>query len=202
MRCTFTVDRFASGRSCIGDNVPDDYQMSFQKDGRDTNQNLNVVELAMHKWRGENSRPFLFAILCDGTILCYRGFDYDDKLRFSRVDFDYTKGRMPEKTQNQRITTFERVGDCQGLFLSGSRPTWFMKSRERFQIHPQLCDGPICGFTAVHTSYCEHGFIYASQGAVKLCQLPPLSYDHHWPIQKVFNNLQHLSLCSLDGDSA
>ncbi|PWA83154.1 cleavage and polyadenylation specificity factor [Artemisia annua] len=89
------------------------------------------------------------------VLLHPHGESASSVLRFSRVNFDYTKGNMSETTQIPHITTFEK-----------------------------LCDGPIYGFAALDTSYSKHGFIYASQGVVKVCQLPSLSYDHYWPVEK------------------
>ncbi|KAL0359010.1 UNVERIFIED_CONTAM: Cleavage and polyadenylation specificity factor subunit [Sesamum angustifolium] len=61
-----------------------------------------------------------------------------------------------------------------------------MMFRERLRIHPQVCDGPIVAFTVLHNVNCNHGFyIYTSEGALKICQLPALSYDNYWPVQKI-----------------
>ncbi|XP_076889541.1 cleavage and polyadenylation specificity factor subunit 1-like [Bidens hawaiensis] len=205
--CVFSVESFVSGRPFIGDNL-------FQESSNESQkyQNMKVVELAMHRWHGENSRPFLFGILTDGTILCYHAYMYEGSetasksqpvngqsssnpgtsrlknLRLSRVSLDsYTREEMSTETRFPRITMFKNVGGCPGFFLSGSRPAWFMKFRERIRIHPQLCDGPIIAFTVLHNMYCNHGFIYVtSQGTLKICQLPSLlSYDNHWPVQKI-----------------
>ncbi|KAJ0713950.1 putative cleavage/polyadenylation specificity factor, A subunit [Helianthus annuus] len=199
--CVFSVDSFVSGRLFIGDNL---FQESSD-DSQKLSQNMKVVELAMHRWHGENSRPFLFGILTDGTILCYHAYMYEEgsenasksqpintsrlkNLRFSRVSLDtYTREEMSAETHFPRITMFKNVGGCPGFFLSGSRPAWFMKFRERIRIHPQLCDGPIIAFTVLHNVYCNHGFIYVtSQGTLKICQLPSLlAYDNYWPVQKI-----------------
>ncbi|XP_076921796.1 cleavage and polyadenylation specificity factor subunit 1-like isoform X1 [Bidens hawaiensis] len=205
--CVYSVESFVSGRPFIGDNL-------FQESSNESQkyQNMKVVELAMHRWHGENSRPFLFGILTDGTILCYHAYMYEGSeaasksqpvngqsssspgtsrlknLRFSRVSLDtYTREEMSTETRFPRITMFKNIGGCPGFFLSGSRPAWFMKFRERIRIHPQLCDGPIIAFTVLHNMYCNHGFIYVtSQGTLKICQLPSLlSYDNHWLVQKI-----------------
>ncbi|KAI3735197.1 hypothetical protein L6452_14687 [Arctium lappa] len=223
--CVFSVDSFVSGRIYLGDDLfqessDDSQKLSKNSEGaghgrKDNNQNLKVVELAMHRWPGENTRPFLFGILADGTILCYHAYLYEGlenasksevvsiqsssnpsgasasrlkNLRFSRVPLDtYTREEMSAETPFPRITMFKNVGGYPGFFLSGSRPTWFMKFRERLRIHPQLCDGPIIAFTVLHNMYCNHGFIYVtSQGTLKICQLPSLlSYDNYWPVQKI-----------------
>ncbi|KAK9049028.1 hypothetical protein SSX86_032005 [Deinandra increscens subsp. villosa] len=214
--CVFSVDSFVSGRGFIGDNLfqefPEDSQKLSKSNSSDSSQNMKVVELAMHRWHGENSRPFLFGILTDGTILCYHAYMYEgsenasksqtvngqsssnpsasrlNNLRFSRVSLDTcTREEMSTETHFPRITMFKNVGGCPGFFLSGSRPAWFMKFRERIRIHPQLCDGPIIAFTVLHNMYCNHGFIYVtSQGTLKICQLPSLlSYDNYWPVQKI-----------------
>ncbi|KAI3817931.1 hypothetical protein L1987_11731 [Smallanthus sonchifolius] len=214
--CVFSVVSFVSGRVFIGDNLfqepSDDSQKLSKSNSKDSSHNMKVVELAMHRWHGENSRPFLFGILTDGTILCYHAYMYEGSenasksqpnndqsssnpsasrlknLRFSRVSLDtYTREEMLTETHFPRITMFKNIGGCPGFFLSGSRPAWFMKFRERIRIHPQLCDGPIIAFTVLHNMYCNHGFIYVtSQGTLKICQLPSLlSYDNYWPVQKI-----------------
>lgn len=214
--CVFSVDSFASGRIFIGDNLfhesSDDSQKASQNNRKDNSQNLKVVELAMHRWHGENSRPFLFGILTDGTILCYHAYLYEGSenaskgevvngqssstpsasrlknLRLSRISLDtYTREEISAENSIPRITMFKNVGGYPGFFLSGSRPTWFMNLRERLRIHPQLCDGPIIAFTVLHNMYCNHGFIYVTaQGSLKICQLPSsLSYDNYWPVQKI-----------------
>ncbi|XP_071686240.1 cleavage and polyadenylation specificity factor subunit 1 isoform X2 [Rutidosis leptorrhynchoides] len=214
--CVYTVHSFVSGRNFIGDNLfQDSSEKIFNNNSKDNSQNMKVVELAMHRWHGENSRPFLFGILTDGTILCYHAYLYEGSenasrsesvndqsslnlsgtsasrlknLRFSRVPLDtYTREEMSAETPFPRMNMFKNVGGYPGFFLSGSRPTWFMKFRERLRIHPQLCDGPIIAFTVLHNMYCNHGFIYVtSQGSLKICQLPSLlSYDNYWPVQKI-----------------
>lgn len=156
--CVYSVESFVSGRPFIGDNL-------FQESSNESQkyQNMKVVELAMHRWHGENSRPFLFGILTDGTILCYHAYMYEGletasksqpvngqsssspgtsrlkNLRFSRVSLDtYTREEMSTETRFPRITMFKNIGGCPGFFLSGSRPAWFMKFRERIRIHPQV----------------------------------------------------------------
>uniref|UniRef100_A0A5B6ZUE1 Cleavage and polyadenylation specificity factor 160 kDa subunit n=2 Tax=Davidia involucrata TaxID=16924 RepID=A0A5B6ZUE1_DAVIN len=226
--CVFSVDKFVSGKTCLVDtfiqepsndplNILNKNPEELAGQGRKENtQNMKVVELAMQRWSGQHSRPFLFGILTDGTILCYHAYLFEGSenapkndeaisvqnsvnlssisasrlrnLRFIRVPLDtYTREETSSGAQCQRITIFKNVGGCQGLFLSGSRPTWFMVFRERLRVHPQLCDGPIVAFTVLHNMNCSHGLIYVtSQGTLKICQLPSVSsYDNHWPVQKI-----------------
>ncbi|KAL3524193.1 hypothetical protein ACH5RR_017027 [Cinchona calisaya] len=223
----FSMDKFASGRTNLVDSFipqPADTTQEVVKitddataHGRKENiTNIRVVELAMHRWAGKHSRPFLFGILSDGTILCYHAYVFessdtgskDEKainsqnsgnlssmsgsrfrnLRFVRVSLDtYARDEMPSGTLPKHFSIFKNVGGFQGLYLSGSRPAWFMMFRERLRVHPQLCDGPIVAFTVLHNVNCNHGFIYVtSQGTLKICQLPSfLSYDNYWPVQKI-----------------
>ncbi|KAL7147541.1 hypothetical protein ABFS83_06G114300 [Erythranthe nasuta] len=212
----FSVDKFVSGKSHILDTFfhgpANDPVKLMNKDpenvgrGRkETAHNIKVVELCMQRWDAEQSRPFLFGILSDGSILCYHAYIYEDSdnasktdlgsisssrlrnLRFVRVCLDsYAREETPSGTSSQRISVFKNVGGLQGLFLSGSSPAWFMMFRERLRIHPQVCDGPIVAFTVLHNVNCNHGFIcITSEGALKICQLPALSYDNYWPVQKV-----------------
>lgn len=208
----FSVEKM-SGKNNLIDTI---MRKDSAEEGRKVNtQNMNVVELAMQRWSGQHSRPFLFAILSDGTILCYHAYLFEGQetasridssgqnsvnlssisasrlrnLRFVRVSLD-TYAREENSTgnyYNKRITIFKNVGGHQGLFLSGSRPTWFMVFRERLRVHPQLCDGSIVAFTVLHNVNCNHGLIYVtSQGLLKICQLPSAtSYDNYWPVQKI-----------------
>ncbi|XP_022736191.1 cleavage and polyadenylation specificity factor subunit 1 isoform X2 [Durio zibethinus] len=215
--CVFFVENFASGRT----NLVDSYsQESFEDSekvinksseklngqGRKENvHNMKVVELAMQRWSGNYSCPFLFGILTDGTILCYHAYLFegpenpskvDDSvsaqnsvslsninasrlrnLRFIRISLDaYTREETANGTLSQRITIFKNISGYQGFFLSGSRPAWFMVFRQRLRVHPQLCDGSIVAFTVLHNVNCNHGFIYVtSQGILKICIMPSAS---------------------------
>ncbi|KAL3650446.1 hypothetical protein CASFOL_006849 [Castilleja foliolosa] len=216
LSCVFSVDKLVSGKSYVQDTfshdplkLGDKYSEDV-KNGRKekTPHGIRVVELSMQRWGGEHSRPFLFALLSDGSILCYHAYIYEvsenaskaegnlssisasrlRNLRFARVALDtYAREDAPSGTSSQRITVFKNVGGLQGFYLSGSRPAWFMVFRERIRLHPQVCDGPIAAFTVLHNVNCNHGFIYiTSEGALKICQLPSLSsYDNYWPVQKI-----------------
>ncbi|KAK1394328.1 Cleavage and polyadenylation specificity factor subunit 1 [Heracleum sosnowskyi] len=213
--CVFSLDNFESGKAFLGDTFVQESSNGSEKylrknseeteNGRkENNQRMKVVELAMHRWSGQHSRPFLFGILADGSVLCYQAYLYEGlessikveevvpghdsvnlnntsssrlkNLRFARVPLDtYIKEEISPETPYPRITTFKNVGGFPGLFLAGSRPMWFMIFRERLRIHPQLCDGPIAAFTVLHNVYCNHGIIYVTQqGTLKICQLPSL----------------------------
>ncbi|XP_015877866.3 cleavage and polyadenylation specificity factor subunit 1 isoform X1 [Ziziphus jujuba] len=226
--CVFSVEKFISGKMNLLDTLVEEQSKDPQKlmnrssedvsgQARKENvQNMKIVELAMQRWSGQHSRPFLFGILSDGTILCYHAYLFEGpesasktedsvsaqslsglsnnsasrlrNLRFVRVALDtYAKEETPNATSCQRISIFKNIAGYQGLFLSGSRPAWFMVFRERLRVHPQLCDGSIVAFTVLHNVNCNHGLIYVtSQGILKICQLPSItSYDSYWPVQKI-----------------
>ncbi|GAV61868.1 CPSF_A domain-containing protein/MMS1_N domain-containing protein [Cephalotus follicularis] len=220
--CVFTVDNFVYGNSHLVDSFMLVKLMSKSSEevscqGRKENtQNMKIVELAMQRWSGHHSRPFLFGILTDGTILCYHAYIFEGSegtskfedsvsaqssvglssistsrlrnLRFVRVPLDaYTREETSNEITCPRITIFKNINGYQGLFLSGSRPAWFMMFRGRLRVHPQLCDGSILAFTVLHNVNCNHGLVYVtSQGTLKICQLPSVSsYDNHWPVQKI-----------------
>lgn len=177
--------------------------------------NIKIVELAMHRWSGQFSRPFLFGLLNDGTLLCYHAYYFEGSesnvqcapfsphggspdignatdsrlrnLRFCRVSIDISSRDDISCLVRPRITIFNNVGGYEGLFLGGPRPTWVFVCRQRFRVHPQLCDGPIVAFTVLHNVNCCRGLIYVtSQGFLKICQLPSAyNYDNYWPVQKV-----------------
>lgn len=223
--CVFSFDNFISGKPYLVDTFvkepKDVHRVSYGSSessgqGRKENlQNMKVVELAMQRWSGKHSRPFLFAILTDGTVLCYHAYLFEAQestkseqsvsgkdslslnqantsrlrnLRFMRTPFDmHTREETSGATTYPRMSVFNNVGGHQGLFVSGSLPAWFMVFRERLRVHPQICDGSIVAFTVLHNVNCNHGFIYVtSEGFLKICQLPSgLIYDNHWPVQKV-----------------
>lgn len=225
--CVFSADKFMSGKTLLVDSFMQEQAKDVEvtnksseevigQGRKESSQNMKVVELAMHRWAGQYSRPFLFGILTDGTILCYHAYLYEGventskidssvsvqnsgglssisasrlrNLRFVRVPLDtYAREETSSESPCQRITIFKNIGGHQGLFLSGSRPAWFMVFRERLRVHPQLCDGSIVAFTVLHNVNCNHGLIYVtSQGILKICQLPSVSsYDNYWPVQKI-----------------
>ncbi|XP_056694198.1 cleavage and polyadenylation specificity factor subunit 1 isoform X2 [Spinacia oleracea] len=222
-KCIFSVEKFMSGKAYLTDSYGKELLLKPDKITEDTTgqarkenvQNIKVSELAMHRWSGQHSRPFLFGILTDGTILCYHAYLFEAQenaknedgkggndritldstsssrlrnLRFLRIPLDmHTREEVSEEGSLPRISIFNNIGGHQGFFLSGLRPAWFMVFRERLRVHPQLCDGSIVAFTVLHNVNCNHGFIYVtSQGFLKICQLPSgPSYDNYWPVQKM-----------------
>ncbi|XP_077245724.1 cleavage and polyadenylation specificity factor 160 [Tasmannia lanceolata] len=227
-KCVFSVDKFMSGKTHLMDSsyrAPSKDPLKLKKTkseemtsqvNKEPAENMKVVELAMQRWSGQYSRPFLFGILTDGTMLCYHAYVYEGQestlkieesvsahssaelstistsrlrnLRFVRIPLEsFTREESSTVIPRQRIAMFKNVGGYQGLFLSGSRPAWFMVCRERLRVHPQLCDGLVVAFTVLHNVNCNHGLIYVtSQGFLKICQLPSLSsYDNYWPVQKI-----------------
>ncbi|KAL5727982.1 hypothetical protein ACHQM5_001115 [Ranunculus cassubicifolius] len=218
-KCVFSVAKFISGGAHLVDSLFRDAfhdsqntknknteEMSGQNK-KENAQNMRIVELAMQRWAGQHTRPFLFGMLSDGTMLCYHAYLHEAQesiskteesvsaqnsrlrnLRFVRVPLEtFTREEPSAISPSQRMTMFKNVGGYQGLFISGSRPTWFMVCRERLRVHPQLCDGSIVAFTVLHNVNCNHGLIYVtSQGFLKICQLPSvLNYDSYWPVQKI-----------------
>ncbi|XP_020084456.1 probable cleavage and polyadenylation specificity factor subunit 1 isoform X1 [Ananas comosus] len=204
-KSVYSVDNFVSGKTYLADTYtkdPNKYPDTKGYLNKEPVQNMRVVELAMQRWSGRYSRPFLFGMLSDGTILCYHAYFYEGtenavkggdpvsprgsadtssmsisrlrNLRFLRVSIDITtREEMLNAVSRPRITVFNNVGGYQGLFLSGSRPAWLMVCRERIRVHPQLCDGSIAAFAVLHNVNCNHGLIYVtSQGYLKICQLP------------------------------
>ncbi|KAM5557150.1 cleavage and polyadenylation specificity factor subunit 1 [Rosa sericea] len=202
---TFMQDPLIDSQKMIGQSTEEVSGLSR----KENIHNMRVVELTMQRWSGQHSRPFLFGILNDGMIFCYHAYLYESpdstktedsassqnttasrlrNLRFVRVPLDtYARNDSSNGISGQRITVFNNIAGNQGLFLSGSRPAWFMVFRERLRVHPQLCDGSIVAFTVLHNVNCNHGLIYVtSQGIMKICQLPSItSYDNYWPVQKI-----------------
>ncbi|KAK8965128.1 Cleavage and polyadenylation specificity factor subunit 1 [Platanthera guangdongensis] len=226
-KCVFSVSNFASGKAHLVDRSVKEPFKSCQKlksrtsnaaaelGRKETPENMKAVELVMQRWSGPYCRPFIFAILNDGTILCYHAYLYEGpessrneevgspnnyvdlssvstsrfrNLRFIRVPTDYsTRVELANVVIRPKIAIFKNIAGYQGLFLSGSRPAWFMVCRERLRVHPQLCDASIAAFTVLHNVNCNHGFIYVtSQGFLKICQLPSaFNYDNYWPVRKI-----------------
>ncbi|KAG9445352.1 hypothetical protein H6P81_016692 [Aristolochia fimbriata] len=225
-RSVFCVNNFMSGKThlmetFVRDHLEDPKNTKTKPEektglaSKEPVQDMKIVELAMQRWSGVHSRPFLFGLLSDGTMLCYHAYLYDSQenapkdeetvsaqnagesginasrlrnLRFLRVPLEsFTREDPSSGTTRQKMTVFKNVSGYQGLFLSGSRPAWLMLCRERLRIHPQSCDGPVVAFTVLHNVNCNHGLIYVtSQGFLKICQLPSAaSYDNYWPVQKI-----------------
>lgn len=185
--CVFSVENFMSGKSHLVDalmkEVPKDSQKGdggsdgVVNQGRKENVlNMKVVELAMHRWSGKHSRPFLFGILSDGTILCYHAYLYESpdgtskvedsvsavgpvgrgntsvsrlrNLRFVRVPLDaHAREEASNGSPCKQITIFKNIGTYEGFFLLGSRPAWVMVLRERLRVHPQVgTDSSLCNY--------------------------------------------------------
>ncbi|KAJ1270311.1 hypothetical protein BS78_06G044200 [Paspalum vaginatum] len=221
-KCVFSVENFVSGPAIMFDAFS---HISTKDSGIGLNTtkvsvekeeagNIKIVELAMHRWSGQFSRPFLFGLLNDGTLLCYHAYYYESlesnpqcgplspyasadlhnaadsrlrNLRFCRVSIDLSSRDDISNLVRPRITVFNNVGGYEGLFLCGPRPAWVFVCRQRFRVHPQVCDGSILAFTVLHNVNCCRGLIYVtSQGFLKICQLPSAyNYDNYWPVQKV-----------------
>ncbi|XP_057859514.1 cleavage and polyadenylation specificity factor subunit 1 isoform X2 [Cryptomeria japonica] len=224
-RCVYSIDKFMSGKSILVDTyLPDVYsdtqgtvkeqsEASSEEIKKEAGNKMKVVEICMQKWSGQFGRPFLFAILTDGTMLCYHAYLFEGQdnsgkaegtstaenatnsistsrlrnLRFVRVFLEsMTRDEVGTEASGQRIVNFRNIGGYQGAFLTGTRPAWLMVCRERLRVHPQLCHGHIVAFTPLHNINCNHGLIYVTaQGFLKICQLPSLNYDNYWPVKKI-----------------
>ncbi|CAN6271048.1 unnamed protein product [Urochloa humidicola] len=163
--------------------VPDTTKVSVKKEEAN---NIKIVELAMYRWSESITRS--------APLSPHGSSDLDSasdsrlrNLRFRRVSIDVSSRDDISSFARPRITIFNNVGGYEGLFVGGPRPTWVFVCRQRFRVHPQLCDGPIVAFTVLHNVNCCHGLIYVtSQGFLKICQLPSAyNYDNYWPVQKV-----------------
>lgn len=183
-RCVFSIDKFVSGKSHLVDRSIREpfkpYQIMKTKTSNEASnlgrkeppENMKVVELVMQRWSSQHSRPFLFAVLNDGTMLCYQAYLYEGlessakneevvspnnsinpcsistsrfrNLRFIRVPTDFSAREDPSNVVIQpKITIFKNIAGYQGLFLSGSRPAWFIVCRERLRVHPQVYNSTI-----------------------------------------------------------
>ncbi|VAH25301.1 unnamed protein product [Triticum turgidum subsp. durum] len=186
-RCVFSLESFFSGEALLVDSKRrhDDTKISLKKEAADS---IQVVELAMHRWSDSESNVKDNSFSPAGSVDLASASDSRLKnLRFHRISVDITLREDISSLARPRITIFNNVGGYEGLFLSGTRPVWVMVCRQRFRVHPQLCDGPIEAFTVLHNVNCCHGLIYVtSQGFLKICQLPEAyNYDNYWPVQKI-----------------
>ncbi|CAO2041474.1 unnamed protein product [Urochloa humidicola] len=194
-KCVFSVENFVSGPAILFDDfshistkdtvmgVRDTTKVSVKKEEAN---NIKIVELAMYRWSESIARsaplsPHGSSDLNSASDSRLRN------LRFRRVSIDVSTRDDISSFARPRITIFNNVGGYEGLFVGGPRPTWVFVCRQRFRVHPQLCDGPIVAFTVLHNVNCCHGLIYVtSQGFLKICQLPSAyNYDNYWPVQKV-----------------
>lgn len=171
--CVFSVDKFASGRSHLYNMPIHELEYEHNKISEENSSARNedskkpkVVELVMQRWSGHYTRPFLFAVLADGTIFSYQAYLFEGvdgtktedteslenraalnssgssklrNLKFLRIPLDTsTREATSDGVLTQRITTFNNISGHQGFFLSGSRPGWCMLFRERLRFHSQV----------------------------------------------------------------
>lgn len=177
--CVFSVDDFAFGKTCLMDfnlhESPKDpisltntaEEMNGQ-DRKEFSENIKVAELAMQRWSGSHSRPFIIAILTDGTVLCYHAYIFEGSegtsktahsvsapmstslnninssrlrnLKFLRIPLDAYTREESSGIPCQRVNVFKNISGYEGFFFSGSRPAWFMVLRERIRVHPQVSE--------------------------------------------------------------
>lgn len=217
--CVFSVENFLSGKSHLVDvltkEVPKDSQKGDKvSDGvgsqdRKDALNMKVVELAMQRWSGKHSRPFLFGILSDGTTLCYHAYLYESPDGTSKVEDSVSAGgpvglsntsvsrlrnlrfvRVPldvharEETSNgspcQQINIFKNLGNHEGFFLLGSRPAWVMVLRERLRVHPQVRTNP-----SLHKYIHVFSYIFKLFNFFCDIMLRPLFYRYCWVVWNV-----------------
>jgi cleavage and polyadenylation specificity factor subunit 1 len=217
--CIFVVKKFVYGRTVLSNyKLPgQDGAANGSSDGTDFERELQeeseltVTSVHMETWGKTFGRPFLFAILSDGTMLCYHAYSFEvtegstletvvinedevsptvKDLHFVRLPVDWVisaeQGNLPASEVAPKFVSFKHVGNEQGLFVTGPRPAWLMVCRERIRVHPQFCDGAILAFTPLHNVNCTHGLIYATnKGSLRICQLPALTFDNDWPLQKI-----------------
>ncbi|OMO98062.1 cleavage and polyadenylation specificity factor subunit 1-like protein [Corchorus olitorius] len=111
--CVFSVENFSSGRT----HLVDAYSLESSEDSekvinkssegqgrKESVQNLKVVELAMQRWSGNHSRPFLFGILTDGTILCYHAYLFEGSESASKVEDSVTVENSASGTASSSST--------------------------------------------------------------------------------------------------
>ncbi|GLT75789.1 hypothetical protein SLA2020_474860 [Shorea laevis] len=182
--CVFSVEKFMSGKTILVDTL----KQEPAKDVEMENKSSEEVTDQGRKESAESTSKIEDSVSVQNSGLNSISGSRLRNLRFVRVHLDtYAREETSSGSPCQRITIFKNIGGHQGLFLSGSRPAWFMVFRERLRVHPQLCDGSIVAFTVLHNVNCNHGLIYVtSQGILKICQLPSVSsYDNYWPVQKI-----------------
>lgn len=176
-KCVYSVDKFVSGKAYIMDSLINgptlDHGEIKSSSGERYGQvkkesvtSVKVVELTMYRWSGPHTRPFLFGLLSDGTMLCYHAYVYEGQeivpkseeeiplqvshdlnsinssrlrnLRFARITLESPMKEGHSVNSGPRMTIFNNIGGYQGLFFSGSKPAWLMLCRERFRVHPQV----------------------------------------------------------------
>ncbi|CAH9059675.1 unnamed protein product [Cuscuta epithymum] len=66
-------------------------------------QKIKVVELEMQRWAGQRSRPFLFGILSDGTILCYLAYIFEGSENYSPSSINPSNSSGTSRLRNLRL---------------------------------------------------------------------------------------------------
>ena len=169
--CVFSVNNFTHGNNFLYDTkaLPKIDVTLQGGELQDTTKHeksasLHVTELCMEKWSDKFGRPFLLAILSDGTFLCYHAYLYEGvdnssvvdeselpevgalgaitsrlkHLRFIRLPLDRASSEEEIASLKPNIVPFRNVGGLRGAYVTGSRPVWLMNFRERLQVHPQV----------------------------------------------------------------
>ncbi|KAG1355385.1 putative cleavage and polyadenylation specificity factor subunit 1 [Cocos nucifera] len=198
-KCVFSVENFISGKTHLVDAYIPEPTISTQVNKekmfegakvqakKETPENMKIVELAMQRWSSEYSQPFLFAILNDGTMLCYHAYIYEGPENAPKVEDVVSPHNVIDisymSSSRLRNLRFIRVA----LDITAREESPDCVTRPRITVFKNLCDGSIVAFTVLHNVNCNHGLIYVtSQGYLKICQLPSVfNYDNYWPVRKV-----------------
>lgn len=174
------------------------------------NLNLNscprVIEIRMECFSDSSakrtsliSRPVLFALLEDGSLLAYIAFWTESSaLAFRRLEVDYAGDaawssiRQHEKllpVLRPRMVRFCDLGErhpCNGIFLCGMAPVFFILSSKGLFVHRLLVDGSVASMTPFSNVNCPKGFILAmTSDQLKICTLHEDRLDAPWPCSKV-----------------
>lgn len=165
-----------------------------------------VVEIRMECFSKEISdrdslisKPLLFAILDDNTVMAYVGFRSRSRcLLFRRIELDFAGDaawsqirhhEKPFPANRFRMTRFSDLGErhpCNGIFLCGMAPVFFIVGSKGLFVHRLLVDGSVSSMTPFSNVNCPQGFILAiTTDQLKICTLHKERMDAPWPCNKV-----------------
>ena len=198
MSCVFSFPAFPIGWKILNPDLPPDIT------------NLNpfpkAVEIHMDFFSSDSSkrdslisRPVLFALLDDGTLMIYSAFRPESGgMSFRRLEVEYAgdaawsqirqheKPLPPCRTRMVRFSDLGERHSCQGIFLCGMAPVFFIFSSKGLHMHRLLVDGSVSAMTPFSNVNCPKGFILSmTSDQLKICSLHNERLDCPWPCSKI-----------------
>jgi len=163
---------------------------------------LSILEVRISMLGIQRPKPYLLAILSNGSLVAYQGFlaetrEHEEELRFSRLSLPLSVMELlPEDTPHfgscghSRLLVLDRFGGPRksGFFVCGERPAWLAVQRGQLRAYPFSYEGAIHACTPFNAANCEYGILYFNEqtAALKLAKLPEgLSLELPIPVERI-----------------